>query len=197
MNLPGFFDRIEDDYSYSSFLSLMETLVAEGRTTGANQSSAFVHFTKLNLQRMHRWDKTLIVGEALKEKARLAEHQTWWILTEAWCGDSAQNLPLLAKVAEHSAGKIRLRILLRDEHLPIMDQYLTNGGRSIPRLVAMSTAGQELFTWGPRPRAAQAFYLDWKAEPKGRDHDAFERELHLWYAQDRSQSIQQELLQLL
>jgi hypothetical protein len=33
-----------------------------------------------------------------------------------------------------------------------MDVYLTNGKRGVPRLVAFSESGKELFRWGPRPQ---------------------------------------------
>ena len=80
--------------------------------------------------------------------------QTWMVLTEPWCGDSAFLLPVIAEAATLSDA-ISLRILLRDDHLDIMDQYLTGGSRSIPKLVALDEAGTELFTWGPRPNGAQ------------------------------------------
>lgn len=75
------------------------------------------------------------------------------VITEPWCGDSAFLLPVIAKASaldEH----VTLRNLLRDDNLDIMDQYLTGGSRSIPKLVAFSAEGEELCTWGPRPEEA-------------------------------------------
>ena len=59
----------------------------------------------------------------------------WLVLTEAWCGDAAQSLPIINKMAEVS-DNITLRLILRDENLDVMDQFLQNGrSRSIPKLI--------------------------------------------------------------
>lgn len=185
----------KDYYSYDAFLALVDELVAEGKTSGPEQTELRIGFTKLNQQRMQRINKTFTVSDDAAAKLKEATPQIWWVITEAWCGDSAQNLPVIAKLAEASDGRIELRILLRDEHLDIMDQYLTNGGRSIPKLIAMERE-KELFQWGPRPVPAQQILLDWKAFPNGRTHDDFEVELHTWYARNKGQSTQRELAEL-
>jgi hypothetical protein len=78
-----------------------------------------------------------------------------------------------------------------------MDNHLTNGSRSIPRLIAHDVFGTELFTWGPRPVHAQSLLLSWKQRPQGRSWEDFEKELHTWYAKDKTLSIQKEFTDIL
>lgn len=150
--------------NYDAYLQLSALFVKEERTSGPNQSEAYVYYTKLNFQRMKRLNKTIEVPEhviaLLKEKAA---NWTWVILTEPWCGDAAQCVPVIEKLAL-SAGNIQTLYLLRDEHPEVMDAYLTNGGRSIPKLICLDNTGKELFTWGPRPAVIQEVMNRLKAE---------------------------------
>lgn len=114
------------------------------------------------------------------------------MLTEAWCGDAAQNLPVIAKVAQLNP-HITLTLLLRDEHPEIMDVYLTHGGKSIPKLIAVAENGTELFTWGPRPEALQELVEAYKANPD-RPYAEFLEEVQRWYNADKTESVQRELV---
>lgn len=185
-------------WNYPDFLDWVDELSSSGKTSGPNQTAALVGYTALNLIRMRRIGKTLRLKEALKNRIeQLDEKQIWLVITEAWCGDSAQNLPVIAQIAEQSRGKIELGILLRDENPGIMDRYLTNGGRSIPKLIAFREDGTEDFQWGPRPESARQMFLEWKADPKGQSWAEFEKDLHTWYARNKSEEIQDEMLRLL
>jgi hypothetical protein len=91
-----------------------------------------------------------------------------------------------------------VKLILRDENLEIMDAYLTNGGRSIPKLIAFNSETQEeLFTWGPRPQNAQELFMDFKTNPNGRTYADFSIEMQKWYAKDRTKSLQDEFVELL
>lgn len=195
--MSSVFESVQQYYSYEAFIRLTESLVTTGATTGHDQSEMKVRFTRLNFQRQLRWEKTFAVDESLVTRLKLLKPQVWWVITEAWCGDSAQNLPGIAKMAAASDGAIDLRIILRDEHPHIMDHYLTNGGRSIPKLIAIDKEGRELFTWGPRPAKAQELMFAWKKDPQGRSFDDFELELHTWYAKDKGRSLKEELFGLI
>ena len=149
--------------NYSAYMALTEQLVNEGRTSGPNQSEAYVYYTKLNLQRMNRLNKTITIPTELSELiAQKAQHWTWLIITEPWCGDAAQCVPALEKLALCSPN-IQTKYILRDENPEVMDAYLTNGGRSIPKLICLDVQLQEVFTWGPRPDVIQAVMNDLKA----------------------------------
>jgi Thioredoxin len=150
---------------------------------------------RLNLQRSARIMKTYKVSDNLKEEMkRINEPQTWMVITENWCGDSAQSLPYLALMAEENSN-IDFKIILRDSNLDIMDLYLTNGTRSIPLLVVFDNTGNELFRWGSRPKIVQELFLQWKAE--GIVKPELYEKLHLWYAKNRGQAIESEFLELL
>ena len=191
------FDSVHKSYSYAEFMQLMELLVAEGKTTGPSQTESLIFYTKLNLQRMRRWEKTFHLHEVLANKVKIVKPQTWWLITEAWCGDSAQTLTGMQKMLEASAGNITLKIIMRDEHLSIMDQYLTNGTRSIPILISVDKQGNELFHWGSRPAPAQKIIMDWKADHVGQSYEDIEKVLHTWYTQDKGQTLQEEFLTIL
>lgn len=184
-------------HTYPEFLSWVEQLTSEGKTSGPNQTAALVGYTALNHTRMKRISKTLRLDAALLDVLQHTHPQNWMVITEAWCGDSAQNLPILAAMAEASGGKISLHIILRDENPEIMDRYLTHGGRSIPKLVAFNPDGSERFNWGPRPAAAQQLFTNWKHNPEGKSWPDFETDLHTWYARNKGSDVQQELMELL
>ncbi len=152
-------------------------------------------FTKLNQRRTYRILKTYNVSEKIKEAvSKIAEPQIWMILTEDWCGDSAQNLPYLHKISQLN-DHIDLKLLYRDDNLEIIDQYLTNGGRAIPKLVMFDKNGNELFQWGPRPEEAKKLVAQWKAE--GDTADQFNEKLHLWYGRNRGKAFEDDFLKLL
>lgn len=182
-------------YSYSEYRALTEQLLAENKTTGENQSEAFLEYTKLNQQRMKRWDKKAEINEELKAQiAKIDTPQRWLVLTEAWCGDAAHNIPVIAKMAELNEN-IELQLILRDENLDIMDQYLTNGGRSIPKLVAFNENNEELFTWGPRPNSLQELYKKMKEENTPAEES--KTIIQQWYNKNKTQELQTEFVQLL
>lgn len=192
------FSKATQSYTYDEFLDMLEQLLAEGKTTGPNQSEEYLHYAKLNMQRMRRWNKTYTISNALQDKIRKQQPQDWWVITEGWCGDSAQNLPAIAKMVAASAGKIKLRIVLRDENPEIMDQYLTNGkSRSIPILVAFDAEDRQLFKWGPRPEPAHAMLLDWKSKAEPEPFEEFEKAMHTWYTHDKGQTLEAEIAALL
>ncbi len=186
----------EKAYAYADYMHLMETVVAENRTTGPKQSEEYAYYTKLNLARMQRLNKKTEINENLQsaiEQVRVP--QTWYILTEAWCGDAAQNVPVLAAAATYNPD-ITIKLLLRDENPELMDAYLTNGGRSIPKLIAVDDDFNELFTWGPRPAGANALMLRQKAEPT-KTLKEYVEDMQRWYIADKTESIQKELTGIL
>lgn len=146
---------------------------------------------KLNLHRMTRIEKYYTVYEELKNLiSNITRPQTWMIISETWCGDSAQNIPYIAKIVELNSN-IDLRIIIRDENPDIMDLYLTNGSRSIPILVAFDENGRELFRWGPRPKEAKKLFIELKAQ--GHEKSYILEKLHLWYGRNRGMDLELEL----
>lgn len=185
-------------YSYPEYEKLIDNLLAENKTTGPNQHPKLVKFTEVNQHRMVRIAKTMqLLPEVHQALDQLNRNLLWVVLTEAWCGDAAQNIPVMAKIADASGGKIELKLLLRDENPELMDQYLTNNTRSIPKLICLdATTGQELGTWGPRPVKAQELVEVLKANPEVTKEE-FINSVQVWYAKDRTISTQQEFAALL
>jgi len=190
-------ERLAAAYSYTSYRQLIDEALAQGQTTGPQQSPELTEYTALNVQRMSRLDKTTkLLPELAAAAASLTGHYIGLIITEGWCGDAAQLVPVIEAMAQASAGHLRTAYILRDENLDITDQYLTNGSRSIPKLVVLrADTLAEITHWGPRPAEAQTLLTKLKAE--GMAHDDYVREIHTWYAHDRTQATQHELLALL
>ncbi len=188
---------LDKAFTYSQYRDLIDKLLAEGKTTGENHSEFYLDYTKMNVHRMERLDKTTTLTDDMVEVlGNLKRKYIWLVITEAWCGDAAQNLPVLNLIAKQTPN-IDLRLVLRDENLELMDHYLTDGGRSIPKLIVLDAETlQEIGHWGPRPAGAQALLVAHKANP-AQTHEDFVKEVQLWYAKDRTLSTQHELLALL
>ncbi len=187
---------IDRRISYSAYRTLIDDLLKEEKSTGPNQSASLTAYSKLNVVRMNRLDKTTELLPALKDALlNLTSKQTWLVLTEGWCGDAAQIVPVFAKVASFNSN-IDLRFLLRDENPELMDQYLYKGrSKSIPKLIALDENNQEIFNWGPRPKEAQALFEALRDQQES--YDLIKEKIHGWYAKDRTISTQKELLELL
>lgn len=198
MNLLVNFSEIKNAYSYTEYKELVISYAENGKTSGLEQLPERIEATKINAQRMKRIGKQIELSDKLKEVVgNLNEKWTWIILAESWCGDGAQNIPVIAKIAECSSN-IELKILLRDENPEVMDAYLTNGSRSIPKLIFInSETKEEIGVWGPRPTAIQEMVKEYKIQFPQNSHDEFVKSLHLWYAKDKGESLQDELEKLI
>ncbi|MBC5775482.1 thioredoxin family protein [Pontibacter sp. KCTC 32443] len=188
--------HLEQAMDYTQYVTFTEQLLSENKTTGTNHSADLVEYTRMNLHRMRRGEKSCVLtSELLDTLQSIDREMVWVVITEAWCGDAAQNLPGIVKIAEASP-LIDVKFLMRDEHLDVMDAYLTNGGRSIPKLIALDAETlEELGTWGPRPEPAQQLVLDAKAQKM--DFKEMAEKLHGWYGKDRSRTLQQEFVPLI
>ncbi len=189
---------VDNGMSYQKYLEVINTLLTEGKTTGPKQSENLVQYTKLNMQRMHRMDKTTKLGDEIKQvMGGIEQEQIWVVLSEGWCGDAAINVPVISQIADLS-DKVSLKLVLRDEHLEIMDDYLTNGGRAIPKLIAVDAKTlSEIFTWGPRPQPAQKMMMEYKVDNKGLSKGEFTKKIQMWYLKDKAQTLQKEFSELI
>ncbi len=184
--------------NYQEYLELIERVHAEDKTTGSNQSENYVHYSKLNEHRMKRLNKTVKLNPELIAKVEsIKENQLWIVITEAWCGDAAQNLPIISKMADLNEN-ISLRLILRDDNPEIMNLYLTNGGKSIPKLIAIDDSMQEVFNWGPRPAPMQEMVIKYHDTPEPKpDYSEFVLDVQKWYNADKTQTFQKELESIL
>lgn len=195
--MPSFFDnhRPQEGVSYAAYLEQWKTIAAQPMDGLDKRERKMRYYTRYNLERSQLVHDAFEPSTELREAiASVAAPQLWMVLTEQWCGDSAYNLPVIADAAALSA-EVRLRILLRDANLDIMDQYLTDGSRSIPKLVAFSQEGEELFHWGPRPAGAVRLREELKAS--GASSAEMTKALLDWYANGGWQNVEAELVELL
>jgi hypothetical protein len=184
-------------YTYDAFRALVRDLAAEHRTTGPEQSPGLIRYTDQNQGHLDR-AYALPLLPALVEKVRtLPQPEAWLVLGEAWCGDTAHALPVLAHLADESEGRVTLHVVLRSEHPEIMAAHQTNGKNSIPKLIRCDAeTGADLGDWGPRPAAAHKLAHRLHAD-KTLHTNQVVKQMNEWYAADAGQSMQQELLVLL
>lgn len=189
-------ESLDKSMTYAEYLKLLDDLLLDGKTTGTVQSEAMFNYGKLNRQRMHRLEKTVHLNDSLIEKAAANKRaMIWLIITEGWCGDAAQNIPTIEKIAAQSAN-ISTRYVLRDENLELIDTHLTDNARSIPKLIALDAETlAEIGTWGPRPRAAMDYFHELRSG--GMEKPQMMENLQRWYLQDKEKSLQSEFENLL
>ena len=187
---------IQRAMTYAQYIKLIDDLLADGKTTGPKQSEAMFGYSKLNRHRMRRLEKTIVLGDAVINAAQSAVRgQIWLIITEGWCGDAAQNIPVIEKIAAEN-DKIETRYILRDENLDLMDQYLTNGARAIPKLIVLDAETLEVLdTWGSRPQPAQKLFDDMKKD--GVEKAEILETIQHWYNDDHSRTLQAEFVYLI
>jgi hypothetical protein len=181
--------------THNVYIDLLKDLLSEGKTTGLNQDDGLIEYAKLNIQRMERIYKTVSINDDLANKVEaITEKQTWICITEGWCGDAAQSIPLFERLAELN-DNISFKIVLRDENLDLMDRNLTNGGRAIPIVIAIQN-DQELWKWGPRPKSLQAIVDEFKQNPTV-TYEELKTQLHTWYSKNKTAEQQNELITLI
>ena len=189
--------NLEDSISYKEYRSLHADLLAQGKSTGENQSEDLLNYSKLNNSRMKRLDKTFQISERASENIRsFSKNQIWIVLTESWCGDAAHALPIINKITEN-AENISFKILLRDENEALMNRFLTNGNKSIPKLIILDADTKELVdTWGPRPSEASKMVQKHK-EKYGLLDAEFKKDLQVWYNVNKGVNIEKDIMELL
>ncbi|MCK0161476.1 thioredoxin family protein [Allomuricauda sp. F6463D] len=190
-------EYIAKGMDYAVYRDLVSQLAKSGKTTGPEQTEALVNYTKLGERRMTRWDKTFKIPEGIGEKLKSVDKElVFLVLSESWCGDAAASLPVLNKIADTSPN-ITLSVILRDENLELMDAFLTNGSRSIPKLVVWDKGNDAIIgEWGPRPSIATQMVEDCK-RMHGKLTDEFKQELQVWYNKNKGQNILEDILELL
>ncbi len=115
------------------------------------------------------------------------------VLSEDWCGDAVNTVPVLARLADE-VPQLALRILGRDENPAVMDAHLTGASRSIPVVMVLDEDFREHGWWGPRPTPLQRWFLDTGTQM---EKDARYREIRAWYARDHGATTLAEVMALL
>ncbi|PRP67614.1 thioredoxin family protein [Nonlabens agnitus] len=187
---------LQNTLSYQQYRAFVEAHVVNGTNSGAEVTPALTEYTKLNHQRMKRLDKTMKLEPEIQDFLnRFDKKISFLIITESWCGDAAQTMPMINKVG--MAAGIDLKIVLRDENLELMDHFLTNGSRSIAKLLVLDASHTKVLSqWGPRPSKATILVAQEKAL-KGELSAEFKQELQNWYNEDKGKNTENDLMQLL
>ena len=183
--------------SYEEYKSLVLELIKEGKSTGPVQNESRVNYTKLNNQRMKRLDKqTRLSQEAVNAAEKINKDFTWLVLTESWCGDAAQTLPVMNKFSEVNKN-IDLKVVLRDENDELMNRFLTDGNKSIPKLIVIDNESKKVVSsWGPRTEIATRMIKDYK-EKHGKVDDTIKKDLQVFYNKEKGKQIEKEMVSLL
>ena len=187
---------LQNSFSFAEYRKHIAHLITQGKSTGHEQSDELLHYSELNETRMNRLEKTIVVlPEIINKLQNLDKKYIWLVLSEGWCGDAAQIVPVIHKMAEVT-DKIELKIALRDDNDVVMQHFLTNGGKAIPKLIVLDAESLEVVAdWGPRPRNAKQLIIDYKATYGVVDETA-KIELQKWYLHDKGVSIQQEIVEM-
>lgn len=187
---------LQNSHSYTEYRTLVSKLISEGKSTGNEQSADLLHYSELNEVRMNRLEKKLKLDlEVEKALQNLKSKQTWLVISEGWCGDAAQILPIIKLMSEASEN-IDLKLVFRDENDALMNQFLTNGSKSIPKLLLLDENSNLINHWGPRPEAAKNLILDYKAK-NGIVDEAAKIALQKWYLDDKGISTMKEIVAIL
>lgn len=187
-------NSLSKSFTYNEYRELVTNLLDKNESTTKNGSEDLVAYSKLNNSRMKRLDKTTKLPDNVASKfSSISNKITWLVITEGWCGDAAQNLPVINKLAETN-DNIDLKIVLRDENTALMNEFLTNGNQAIPKLIQIEN-NKVTNTWGPRPTIATKMVADYKSE-HGKLDAEFKKDLQLWYNKNKSENVIEDLTEL-
>lgn len=188
MNLLSY---LEKGLSYAGYLKKIEEQWYEIKKSG--DPKGYAKYYSINLKRMERLDKTFMLTGLQKEKLnQINSDFQLLIITEGWCGDAAQIMPVV-NVMMNEMG-VEQKIVFRDENPELMNAYLTDGSKSIPVLIGVDNAGNELFRFGPRPKYGMTLLKRHKENPEVYTDDVFHKDLQIWYNLDKGQSIFEEFI---
>jgi hypothetical protein len=183
--------------TYEQYRNIIHSLIGQGLSSGEMQSEELLNYSVLNETRMNRLDKTIQVPDEIKTQMQdLKNQHIWLVLSEGWCGDAAQLLPVFNKMAEVTPN-IDLHIVFRDDNPELMAQFLTNSSRSIPKLIVINKESLEVEgQYGPRPIPAAELVRNYK-EKHGVIDEQLKTDLQLWYLHDKGLTTMKELADLM
>jgi len=181
--------------NFKEYLNYFEQIILHPEQYSVYQDENYYNYAKLNWSRTNRWLNKFEPNDELKALiSSIQTPQTWIIITEPWCGDAAHSVPQLINMVENNVN-IKVDIQLRDEEPFMIDSYLTNGGKSIPKLIIRDANSNDLAVWGPRPEKLQELFLFWKEE--GVEFNTMKESIQKWYNEDKGVEIQNDIIKIL
>lgn len=152
-------------------------------------------YYELGLQRMNRTLKKLVIDEEQVNELKSKNFDgKILIISEAWCGDASATVPALVNFFE---GHNEVKIFLRDSDSSLIEQFLTNGTQSIPKVIILDKEFKVKNSWGPRPKFGHDLLLKYKVDPENYTKDMFYNDLQIYYSRNRGKDAIQEILELL
>jgi hypothetical protein len=188
----------EQGISYGNYKDIIEIQAKEGIETVNEEIKQLAEYTRLNISRIHRNDKTLTLEDSVISSLKKSKKKVNILLiSEGWCGDASQIVPVVNKLTE-SSENLEMRIVFRDEEEKLINHYLTNGGKAIPIVIFIEAETfKEIAHWGPRPKACMPFLNKYKTDPENYTHEDFAKDLQNFYNKDKGQEISRELVSLI
>lgn len=188
MNLQTYVDK---GISYSEYLDAVKAQMNQMKEEGDPKD--YVQYYFLGLTRMERWNKTFELTSVQKEELQSIKPDFSFLsISEGWCGDASQILPIIEKIAIELG--VKHQIVFRDENPELMDAYLTEGAKSIPIIIGVKSDGSEKFHFGPRPAKGMEFLYKHKEDPENYTTHEFHKDLHQYYTQNKGLDIFNELV---
>lgn len=182
-------DALENALTYEQYKANWEEILSQ------ETPSEYHEYYKLNKARFSRLEKTAAL---LPQWSEIPTDIPLVIvaITEQWCGDAAQTIPVVEKL-KTIFPNWETYYVLRDQNLELMDAFLTNGARNIPKLLFLEADQMGLLgTWGPRPHALSKKVDQWKFDHGGMTEEV-KVEIQKWYNEDQSVSTQKEWIEFL
>ena len=193
-------EKLADAMNYEEYLDKVYAILDENHSSRDDESETLFQFTRMNTRRMELWNKTIVLLPEVESYFKSIDKRIdFLIITEAWCGDAAHVMPMMQKIADLNKN-LSIKTVFRDEHPEIMDQYLTNGTKSIPIIVALQCIDNkyvELFKWGPKPKPMMMRLNDFKDGKLDVSKGILLKETQKWYDEDKTNTIQEELTELM
>jgi hypothetical protein len=188
---------LQDSLSYEAYINFTKEIIASTHPPEIYRDEKMMNYTKDNLARMQDLNENIEIEPKLYNQLQLnTTPWTWVCITEPWCGDASQIVPILYFISKCS-DLISFKILLRDNHTDVMDNYLTKGGRSIPKLVCLKSEDlSEVGRWGPRPKVLQDIVTEKLKDPNMSFGEKV-RMVHQWYSEDKTTSTQIEFIDII
>ncbi|MGB0934197.1 MAG: thioredoxin family protein [Lishizhenia sp.] len=178
--------------TWDQYIAYFNEILTAETPPAPYDNEAYMNYVTLNNSRQERWLKKGKLNEELVAKIKAIDTpQVWNVITEPWCGDASHSVPFFYLLSKENP-LIDFRIVLRDTAPFMIEEYLTNGGKSIPKVVIQDNNGEDIFVWGPRPAAAQELYLSMKNADSPFEEQKIK--LQQWYNKDKGQTLQEEIM---
>lgn len=178
-----------------SFEEYLRIALERLNNPSTTQDLDYKMYYELGIQRMDRTLKKLVIDEDQISQLNAKNFKgKILIISEAWCGDASATVPALVKFFE---GHNEVRIFLRDSDKTLINQYLTNGTESIPKVLILDENLEVKHSWGPRPKFGHELLLKFKADPEAYPRESFYNDLQVYYSRNRGKDAIQEILDLL